>query len=113
MNVIIKLVIVKIEHPSTYYILLENDSLPSFILTQPNFYNQLQELTSRLFLIKSDWIDFRLVNIEYDDNDLILNFTCLLPNIINTKIGDWISMGEINAFKDKKLIYQAIHKNLE
>jgi hypothetical protein len=63
--------------------------------------------------IEPDWVKFTLADVEVNGLDeLYVYYACMIPSVIDTKIGEWVEIGRIKNGFVQKMVYEAACKIL-
>lgn len=111
MNVNLSLIVLHLDLTSaTSGVLLNEGKIPSRPLTNSNIGDGLRDLLLEYLEIHPAWVKFILVDVIYDENNITIIYSCLIPTVISNLKGQWILPGEIDANNLKKLVFQASQK---
>jgi hypothetical protein len=91
-------------------VLLDNGDIPRTILLNSDITQHLSDLVSQYLDLIPSWVKFNLVDVLDEDYDIVLVYAAMVPSQILTKQGQWISPGELNDSKIKKLVFKAAQK---
>lgn len=94
---------------SDHKCLLKNNDLIYSDISLP-IDSRLRELLSAHLDIDPEWVTFYLVDVVDNQDDVIIYYTCMIPSIIENKIGDWVGIGEIINEDIQKTIFLASQK---
>jgi len=65
--------------------------------------------------IEPEWVTFTLVDIEVEEsNILFVYYTCMVPNVLKLKKGQWVEVGKIQDDTDniQKMVFESGQKLL-
>ena len=113
MNVCLKLIILNIdvENGNASVLLHLNKIISKKLSPKDNIIENLKDLLVSFLQIRTDWVDFILVDlVQNDKNEIEIYYSCVIPQIIKNKKGKWYKIGEIQDENIQKIIYMASQK---
>ena len=90
--------------------LFDEETLPKQILNDNNIAKGLINLLTEHLDIDHRWVNFALIDVVAEDEDINIIYGCLIPAVVESKIGKWKTASEINDSNTKKLVFKATQK---
>ncbi len=111
MNVHLKLIILHLDlQTMANGCLVDEGHIISRPLLCSDIGSGLRDILLDYLEIKPEWVKFNLVDVLYDESNIEIVYTCLIPAIIKNIKGQWIPLGTINDQENKRLVFQASQK---
>jgi hypothetical protein len=112
MYVRIKIIVVSInldKKESSCFTFLDDFLTKSITNKTADINIALKDCLSSFFEIESDWVKFKIVDVEKEDNYINIYYTCLIPQSLTIKKGKWTEIGKMNE-KDIQLVFKALQQ---
>ena len=111
MFIVTKLAILHIDFETgSQRCLMDDDDLPFYNLLNKHPVDMCPIILENFLEIESDWVTFLLIDVGFEDETLIIYYTCLIPAIVNNTQGQWTDIGDIKDGKIQKLVFEAGQK---
>ena len=105
-----RLIIIHIDYDSgNSQCLINNNILPSKIIKKSHPIDSCPTILTQFLEIEPVWVRFILVDIDYQDDTLIIYYTCVIPSIVKNFKGDWLDIGSTND-DIQKVVLKAAQK---
>lgn len=107
MHVTTKLIVLRLNSTHTSQeCLLDNQD---FILcaVENSIDETLQNLLRSYLIIEPEWVRFSLLDAAVEESGLVLYYACLIPFIIENKLGEWKDIGVIYDGDIQKMVFKA------
>jgi hypothetical protein len=95
-----------------YLLLLQDNHVLSKYLDCNNIKEFCNNITNNLFDTKTDWINFKLIDVYTEEQDLVIIYGCLVPSVISGEKYKWENIGNILDENIKQTIMQILQKTI-
>lgn len=110
MHVETRLIIIHIDYNSgNTKCLIENDEVPSQIIDGAHPIDSCPNILTDFLEIEPVWVNFILVDVNYENEKLVIYYTCVIPAIVKNLNGDWLDIGSTNE-NLQETIFKATQK---